>query len=437
MVRLLLLCLGALVGCSRRAEAVVPDATPAASASVAATAPPPELPRSGAVFSAPIAATRTSGGMLVAGLVASEGVIRVTSLAEQGPAAPGWASVDALRGVAWVADADLELQSAAGGLALVWRGLLAGKAGTTLVVLGPHGEGGGDGIPIGAGWCATDEGVAWLDPRGARPLHLRGRRWADSTAHDLAEVPADRAPALVCGDHQVFLLADGDDDLTVRASSIAGAPGPWTTAIRDKDFGDDDEREHEAFATGDTLGLVRVGDSGTVWLREIEGGHASPWKRMKHALAEEDDLVAVDGDATATVIVSTREGSEPCGGESGALSVRALRVDRATGADELSVLAPADCASTPGPFWVGSSHGTLVAWGERRSQPAPGAAPIEHLAYRAASGASAATSRLDLQADALVDAGCDATGCFVAALLRLPGSDVMQPGPIAGFRYLP
>jgi hypothetical protein len=160
---------------------------------------------------------------------------------------------------------------------------------------------------------------------------------------------------------------------------------------------------------------------------------------MKHALAEEDDLVSVDGDAAATVIVSTREGSDPCGaGESGALAVRALRIDRATGAEDLAVLAPADCASTPGSFWIGSSRaGTLVAWADRRAHPSPGAAPIEHLAYRVLSGAPPVAGRLDLQADALVEGACDTSGCFAAALLRLPDADVMQPGPIAGLRYPP
>ena len=444
--------LATLGGCSRRSGGATAanegafDAGPARTAMSAALAEggPPhglaqELPRSDAVFSAPIAAGRAGHALVVAGLVAAQGVLRVVGFPEGDPS---W-SVDALSGVSWVADADLKLQATRAGIAIVWRGVRAGKAGTTLVLLGPRGEARGEPLPIGAGWCATEEGVAWLDPHGLRPLHVRARRWTDPAERDVMEVSPDRAPTLVCGEREVFLLGDGDDDLTARAFSLgepstpvlpAGAP---VVAIRDQDFGEDDEREHEAFTLGDELGLVRVGESGTIAVREIAQGHPGPWRRLKHALSQDDDLVAVDGDTTATVIVSTREGGEPCAGsESGAQSVRALRVDRVTGNEALLVLAPASCESIPGPIWIGSTPSApVVAWGDRRAHPGPGEAPFEHLPYRVLSDARPGDARLDVLADALVDAGCDDTGCFAAALLRAPDADAMQPGAIAGLRY--
>jgi hypothetical protein len=397
------------------------------------------MPRSEAVFSAPIAAGRAGHVLVVGGLVVSEGVIRIVGFPDD---ASPW-STDALHGVAWVADADLKLQATTTGIALAWRGDVSGKVGTTLVILGPRGEPRGAPFPVGAGWCVTDEGVAWLDPHGPHPVHARARRWSEPAERDVLEVSPERAPTLLCGRRDAFLLGDGDDDLTSRAFSL-GQPatppppaGAAVVAIRDQDFGEDDEREHEAFTMVDDVGLIRVGESGTVAVREIGQGHSVPWHRLKHALAQDDDLVAVDGDATGTVIVSTREGGDPCTGSEGAAqSVRALHVDRATGDESLLILAPASCESVPGPFWIGSSPGgPVVAWGDRRAQPGPGEVSIEHLSYRVLSGARPTEGRLDLQADALVDAGCDETGCFAAALLRAKDGDAMQPGPIVGLRY--
>lgn len=133
-----------------------------------------------------------------------------------------------------------------------------------------------------------------------------------------------------------------------------------------------------------TIGIVRVGGSGTIAMREISHGHPSPWRHLKHALSEDDDVVAVDGDAAATLIVYTREGADPCAGtESAAQSVRALRVDCKTGEETVVSLAPADCDSSAGPVWIASAPGaSLVAWNRRRAKPRPNAAPIDGLAYR-------------------------------------------------------
>jgi hypothetical protein len=386
------------------------------------------------VFSAPIAALRVHHELVVAGLVAAEGVVRVTALTE---AQPAW-TVDALRGVAWVADADLKLQPAGDGVALVWRGIRGAKTSATLVLLGPNGEVRGDAVPVGAGWCTTAEGVAWLDPRGNGPAHVRSRAWDQANAHDVAALPADRAPTLICGDHDAFLLGEGDDDLTAIVFSPAdGAARPQIMAIRDRDFGDDDEREHEVFTVGDDLGLVRVGGAGTVYVRQVSHGHASPWHRLKHALSEDDDIVAVDGDSTSTFVVYTREATDPCAGsESGALTVRAMRIDRQTGDDVTVSLMPGDCDTTPGPFWVdGTSGASVVAWTRRKARPASDGAPIDSLVYRVFEGDRPREGHFDVEADALVEGGCDETGCYGAALGRGPGNDGGLPEPIVALAY--
>src|SRR5208283_174791 len=107
----------------------------------------------------------------------------------------------------------------------------------------------------------------------------------------------------------------------------------------------DDEREHDAYSIGDDLGLVRVGASGAVALRELpRGGAPGPWRKLKQALATDDDVVTVDGDATATLIVVTHDAEDACAeGGVASDSVRAIRVDRKTGEESIVALAPADC----------------------------------------------------------------------------------------------
>jgi hypothetical protein len=425
-------------GCSRGSA----KATAAEGAEAAATSPvapgaaraPPGAPQvSPAVFSAPIAASRAHHRLVVAGLVAAEGVVRVMGLTEGQPA---W-SVDALRGVTWTADAELRLQPAADGVALVWRGILGGKSGATLVVLGPHGESRGEPVPVGAGSCATADGVTWLDPHGSGPIHVRARRWGEPAVHDVVALSVDRAPTLLCGEHDAFVLGEGDDDLTAIPFSPAdGVARPSLVAIRDRDFGDDEEREHEAFTVGDDLRIVRIGDAGTLSLREVSHDHASPWRRLKRSLSESDDVVAVDGDAASLVVVLTRESADACPGESGAQTVRALRVDRQTGEETMASLAPADCDGTPGPFWIGAAPGAaVVGWSRRRARPVPNAAPIDSLVYRVFQADRPREGHLDVEADALVDAGCDDAGCSVAALVRGPDNDGGRPESILALTY--
>src|SRR6185437_14143529 len=89
-------------------------------------------------------------------------------------------TTDALTGVAWSPDADLTLQAAPQGMALVWRGLRGGKSGRTLAILGPHGESKGDPVAVGAAFCVTDAGVAWLDARAKGPTRIVARAWTDA-----------------------------------------------------------------------------------------------------------------------------------------------------------------------------------------------------------------------------------------------------------------
>jgi hypothetical protein len=242
----------------------------------------------------------------------------------------------------------------------------------------------------------------------------------------------------VCGDHDVVVLGDGDDDLTATSVSFGDPPGRAPVVlVRDADFGDDEEREHDAYTVGDDLGIVRVGAAGALAMREVpRGGSPSPWRKLTHAVPGDDDVVAVDGDATATLIVYTEDAGPACPGTgSAAASVHAIRVVRATGEETVLDLAPADCAHSPGPFWIAPAPaGPAVAWAERKSG-AQGAAPISGATFRVVTAAGVQPGHLEQPADALVDAGCDKRGCAVAALLRLQGGDGMQPEAIGIVGY--
>ena len=64
-------------------------------------------------------------------------------------------------------------------------------------------------------------------------------------------------------------------------------------------------------------------------------------------------------------------------------------------------------------------------------------APIVALAHAfiPPNGAAQTAKRIEVAADALVDAGCDAECCYAAALERKVGTDGMVPGPIKVLRY--
>jgi hypothetical protein len=425
---------GALGACSRGSKRVAPVAQPGEVGTLALDSAPRSA-TTPAVFSVPIGAIRIAGVDVVAGLVAADGVVRCMGLVD---GAVSW-TADVLKGAAWAPDAELRLQPAADGFALVWRGLLGGKPARTLVVCGPHGERLGDPTEIGVGLCSVADGVAWIGPREeGGPTRVRARRWGEGQSHDVITVPRDRDPSLVCGDQDVLVLADGDDDLTAArvAPGEVAAPRP-IVVLRDSDF-PDEEREHDLYSNVDDLGLVRVGASGAVAIREVpRTGSPGPWRRLKLGMAEDDDVVAVDGDAAATFVVITHEADSACP-EAGATAetVRALRLDRRTGAESLLDLAPADCANARGPFWVASSRqGTVVAWTERRTGASPRAAPVTGLSFRALRADGVQSGHIDAAADALVDGGCRDGRCSVAVLERAPGSDGTQPEPIRVYAY--
>ena len=294
-------------------------------------------------------------------------------------------------------------------------------------------------IDIGPGFCVTDAGVAWLEPHSSGPARVMARAWTETAARQVGTVATDRDPALVCGDHDVTVLGDGDDDLTMAGLT----PGDAATrapavAIRDADFGDDEEREHDAYTVGDDLGIVRVASSGAVAMREApRGAGPGPWRRLKHTIPADDDVVAVDGDEDATIIVYTQDADDACPGVgSTAEAVHACASCARRATRRSSISRPPTASARPA-----RSGSPRRPWAGRRLGRANGSRQRLHRgAHRrrvvpAAHRRRHAVRRIEQAADALVDAGCDARGCSLAALVRPTDGDGMQPETLRTIAY--
>jgi hypothetical protein len=425
-------------GCGRHPGAPSPEQEKKAAGTTTAREagpPPPSAVSAPAEFSAPIAAVRAAGFDVVAGLVVSEGAVRAMAFADGRPL---W-SVDALREVKWAPDAELRAMRAADGVALVWRGLRGGRSGRTLVQLGPHGELIGAPLEVGAAVCGTLDGVDWIAGDAAGNAKIWTKRWIDPAARSLMALPRERDPSLVCGDHSATVFAEGNEDVTAARvpAGDAGLEAHPVVVLRDSDFADE-ERDRQPYSVGETIGLVRVGSSGAVSLRRIDERLASsPWRMLRQKLAEQDEVVGVDGDATTTVILVSHEVEGACDGSDLAPeALRALRVVVEPPEESMFEVAPPRCDRTLGPFDLTIAGGhAVIAWGERPVTAPPHAPKVAGLAFRALGAEGDPTGRFDLPADALAFGGCEGGRCLAAALLRPPGSDGMLPEAIRLDRY--
>jgi hypothetical protein len=265
---------------------------------------------------------------------------------------------------------------------------------------------------------------------------VRAQTWATTEVKDLgALVGGDPMPSLVCGDHVVYAVVDGDEERTVR--TMLGDDPSAKVVIDDEGFSDEDgERDFKAYSVGDDLGMVRTGERGTLALRELSKGKLGAWQKLAHKLGEHEDVELVDADASNVAIVYTNDESTSCADESVSESVYAIRVDRVRHKDAPPMkLAPAECGKDVGPFWIGwKSESLVVGWVEQGKR---GDAPIRGFAYQVLTGggANGLTQHVEQPADALVDAECDVTTCYAVALAREDGADGMAPEPAKLVRY--
>jgi hypothetical protein len=422
------------LGACKRTGGVPPSAD--AGSPARSQVPAPALSSQAATsprFSRPIAATHVEGGgVVVAGLVVPHSSIGVARLAPDG--ATRWAT-EILAGVKWSANAALYASAAGESAAIAWRGLRDGGVVTQLVSFSPSGTPRGSPWDVGAAACGTGEALAWIE-RARGGTRVRMRAWTAPSPDDVATLPADRDPSVVCGTHRVLALGEGDDDITAVTIDGPDAAAPPRVIVRDRDFSGDEEREHDEYTVGDALGIVRIGKAGAIAVRELVDQTVSPWRKVAHKLAEADDVVAVDADPHSVLIVFTRDQSSKCSGTA-ASSVHVLRLERGGEGETLLDVAPGECGRELGPFWTGALAGSfVVAWPERSPKGDSKTAPISGLAYRTiVRDALGDLRRVVRASDDLVDAGCDQDRCYAVALVRAPGTDDSLPEAVETISY--
>lgn len=444
----------AATSCSKKTADV---AATGVDASVAATGPTSTstatpTPADGAVgLSAPIAAARVDGGVVVAGLDVPSHAVRVQWLGD-GDVPVRQRLV--FEGVAWTADAELKLLAVADGVAVVWRGKRGDRAVRQVLVLDRDLRTRVDALDVPVGVCATRDALWFTDGQSVSTM---GGRPSPEVVMKLDAEGLE----LSCGDHRAFAVADRDDDTVLwvlsdpkkgdaaaptgdasskgdaspkgTAPKAEAAPKP-SVALRGSDLGGSEQRDRAVFTNGDDVGIVRIAESGAVAVRESRDGKLGAVHKLARTFRQDDDVIGIDATARAFFVFFARESGADCTSEGGAVartSVFALRVDRTTFAEDVFELTPGTCGLEIGPFFTGNvGDGVVLSWAERASSTNKSEPPIAALSYRRvpASGTPAPPQRIVSPADALVDGGCASGTCFVVALGRKPGDNGMQPG---------
>lgn len=382
-------------------------------------------------MSAPIGAVHLGKGrVVVAGLDVPAKGLRVRVF-DAGRPAPLDAAADPMLfagELTWSSDAEVSgyaAPSGSSGAVFVWSGSAGGKRVRRAVRLDAAAAPSGAPFEVMSATCASADGMHWSDGRA-----ITGRAWSGAplTPHTLAE---EKEASIFCSTRAAFALVDDEDGVSVmRLDGDAGAPVPlW----RDAELAKDELRERGEFVVDQDFGLVRLGASGALVLREVRAGALGPLRKLSTTLSKDEEIVAVDAAASHVVLVARTDVSARCPpGDAGRSSakLRVLRVDRASFEERTFDVAPTECGAELGPFFTGVTRaGVSVAWAER-GPTAGGAAPITGLSWITvdARGELSGPVRRALEADALADAGCDPDGCWAGALLRRPGTDVMVAG---------
>lgn len=404
-------------------------------ASIADAGPKTASSTIAAGFSAPIAAARVDGGVVVAGLDVPSRAVRVQWLGD-GDVPVRQRLV--FEGVSWTADAELKLLAVADGVAVVWRGKRGDRAVRQVLVLDRELGTRVDALDVPVGVCATRDALWFTD---GRTVSTMGGRTSPEAVMKLD----DDGLELSCGDHRAFAVADRDDDTVLWvlsdpksdasvATGAEAAPKP-SVALRGADLGGSEQRDRAVFTNGDDVGIVRIAESGVAAVRESRDGKLGAVHKLTRTFRQDDDVIGIDATSRAFFVFFARESGADCASEGGTVartSVFALRVDRTTFAEDVFELTPGTCGLEIGPFFTGNvGDGVVLSWAERASSTNKSEPPIAALSSRRVpeTGAPTPLRRTASPADALVDGGCSAGTCFVVALGRKPGDNGMQPGP--------
>lgn len=398
--------------------------SPAASDGGAATsnAPVKAIDSPGGL-SAPIAAWHLEGGdVIVAGLDVPAKALRVQRI--HGASAVVSERL-VLEDVKWSADAELRMSAAGKGVVVTWRGLRGGKLVRQMLILGDDLAPRRAPLDVSAASCATRDTLWFSDGKVIRGIPLvggeAGAEDAGSRLGWAGKLPADDEVSLVCGTHSAYAVIEGEE--TTSAITLGAGEKP-ATLLRENDFGDDESRERAEYVHADTLGIVRLGASGGLVLRELRGGKVGALRHLSAKLPQDDDIVAVDATEGVVAVAYTSDATDACKGAGHATKIAALRIAQED--ERTQELASGTCGHEVGPFFTSAmGDGVMVAWVERASTEKGAKPPIVGLSYARVPSETPAKT-VEQAADALVDAGCDATKCYAVALTRR--EDPMLPG---------
>lgn len=376
-------------------------------------------------LSTPIAAAHVGSDVIVAAYDADAKVIRAQRI---DPKDAVIAEGVLLRDVE--AGTDTELKVVARGDeghvagALMWRGLHDKKPVRELVMFEPKSKPGssvqsleprGEVSEVPAASCATRDGLWFAD--GARALSFPFKGVASKMS-----LPKDKEASLLCAQHRAFAVLEEDERTSVLVLGADGAAE--IPMVREADFGEDEQRELAEYSVGDDVGFVRLAASGAVAVRELEGTTPTPIKRLKRLIPRDSDVVAVDASSSQIVVVYTEDVADAGADDresTACTRVSVIRIERSSFEESSRELAPPRCGVEVGPFFTSAvgAGAVSVAWAERASTVVgKPRAPIVGLSYATIQGAPTAPKRIDVAAEALVDAGCSSDSCYAAALVR-------------------
>lgn len=388
------------------------------------------------IYSLPIAAAHdpSVARSYVAGLRAAEKTITLTLVDERGTET---FRTDVLTGVGWSSDAELRVYAAAHGAWVVFRGLVDGGRMQRAVFVNDDGKLAAAAPEVAPAHCAVGDvlsvvqggALAMITPDGG----ARRMRLADPSADF----------SLMCDDGRVLLMSESEDGVFVESPEDGGIH-------RFAAFNAESEgRTTALYSHGENTGIVRIAGTQAT-LRELWDGGLSRARTRKLSVDEDDDIVVVDAVGTGPLLVITHESEGACdGGIALAPRVSAAVVLRTSppadagldagaegGVPALTELAPPVCGRERGPFWSGAAGAdVVVAWGERVRQTGKSVAPVAGVGFARirADGTVADRGVIDVSADGVVDASCDAKDCYAAALVRPPGVDDRNPESVRVF----
>jgi len=395
-----------------------------------------------AIFSLPIAAAHdpVASRSYVAGLRAADKAITLTLLSDQGTEV---FRTDVFTGVGWSSDAELRVYAAAHGAWVVWRGPADAGRMQRAVFVSEDGKMATSSTDVAPAHCAIGD-VLSVVHGGSLAMVT-----PDGGTHRMRVADPSADFSLMCDDGRVLLMSESEDGVFVEAPEDGGLH-------RFSAFNAESEgRTTALYSHGENSGIVRVGGTQAT-LRELVDGGLSRSRTRKLPIDEDDDIVVVDAVNAGPLLIITEDSDAACdGGLTLAPRVSAALVPRVAAAGDagadagaitdggaaviagsVTELAPATCGRERGPFWSGAAGAdVVVAWGERVRQAGKTIAPVAGVGFARilADGTVVDRGVIDVSADGVVDASCDAHDCYVAALMRPAGEDDRNPESVRVF----